>query len=232
MSDDNMDSEPATPLKRACGLIVDFDFALIDGVAALDKACVKALGAGGAKTDATTFPRRLFGQRIHAVLHALLPGEGKAEAAAAAIAADMDQAAAKAPVNETVLAICKRALDENVHLAFVTMRTPGVVEARIAALGLDGAVVIKSERCERFGEHPADVWSRSARTLKLNARFCTAIAASAAAVRQAVMAGMRTAAFTNPLIGFQDFAGVDFAAEGVPGSEAVEAVMALVNARL
>ena len=43
---------------------------------------------------------------------------------------------------------------------------------------------------------------------------------------------MRTAAFTNPLIGFQDFAGVDFAAEGVPGSEAVEAVMALVNARL
>jgi len=231
MSEEATDLETATPSKRACGLIVDFDYALIDGISALEKACAKALEAAGVKAEKGTFPRHLFGHKINAAMRALLGAEGKTEAAIAAIASDMDHAAEKAPANEAVLSICKRTLEANAQLIFVTMRAQSVVEARVAALGLEGAVVLKCERCDRFGEYPGDVWSRAARTLKLNARLCTAVVASAASVRHAVMAGMRTAAFTNPAISFQDFSGVDFSAGAAASADAVDAVMALVSSR-
>lgn len=231
MSDESTEQETAPTSKRACGLIVDFDFALIDGISALEKACAKVLEGAGAKTDKGTFPRHLFGHKVNNALRTLLGAEAKTEACIASIASDMDHAAEKAPVDEAILAVCKRTLEANAHVIFVTMRTQSVVEARVETLGLEGAVVLKCERCDRFGEYPADIWSRAARTLKLNARFCTAIVASAASVRHAVMAGMRTAAFTNPMISFQDFSGVDFTAGTVPASDTVDAVMALINSR-
>jgi beta-phosphoglucomutase-like phosphatase (HAD superfamily) len=231
MSEEATDQETATTSKRACGLIVDFDYALIDGISALEKACAKALDAAGVKADKGTFPRHLFGHKVNAALRALLGAEGKTESAIASIASDMDHAAEKAPVDEAILAVCKRTLEANAHVVFVTMRTQSVVEARVETLGLEGAVVLKCERCDRFGDYPADIWSRAARTIKLNPRFCTAIVASATSVRHAVVAGMRTAAFTNPMISFQDFSGVDFSAGSVPSADTVDAVMALINSR-
>lgn len=231
MSEDATDQETPHTSKRACGLIVDFDFALIDGISALEKAFAKALEGAGVKTDPYIFPRQLFGHKINATLRSLFGVESKVEAATASIAADMDQAAETAPVDETLLAICKRAVEANVQLIFVTMRPQNIVEARIAALGLEGAAVLKCDRSDRIGEYPAEIWNRVARTLKLNTRFCTAIVASAASVRHAMMEGMRTAAFTNPGISFQDFSGVDFFAGSVPAAEAVETVLAIINSR-
>ena len=231
MSEEATDQETATTSKRACGLIVDFDYALIDGISALEKACAKALDAAGVKTDKTSFARRLFGHKVNATLHALLGVDGKTEAALVSIAADMDRAAEQAPANATILDICKRTLASDAHVIFVTMRNPAIVEARLGALGIEGAVVLKCERCDRFGEYSADVWSRAARAIKLNARFCTAIAASAASVRHAMMDGMRTVAFTNPTISFQDFSGVDFTAGSVPAAETVDTVLTLINSR-
>lgn len=231
MSEESTDQETATTSKRACGLIVDFDYALIDGISALEKSCAKVLEGAGVKTNKGTFPRLLFGRKIIATLRALLGPDGKTEPALASIASDMDRAAEKAPVNEAILDICKRTLESNAHVLFVTMRTQSVVEARVAALGLEGAVVLRSERSDRFGEYPADIWCRALRTIKLAPRICTAIVASATSVRHVLVAGMRTAAFTNPMISFQDFSGVDFTAEGVPPADTVDAVMALVNSR-
>ena len=71
MSDESTEQETAPTSKRACGLIVDFDFALIDGISALEKACAKVLEGAGAKTDKGTFPRHLFGHRPPEVLAAV-----------------------------------------------------------------------------------------------------------------------------------------------------------------
>ncbi|MGI5869950.1 MAG: hypothetical protein ACOX9C_10970 [Kiritimatiellia bacterium] len=218
-------------VKRARGLVVDFDYALIDGIGALKKACAKVLEAAGVKADEGAFVRRFFGKNATDALRASLGPEAELEEAAASISADMDEAAETAPANSTIQTICKHVLDANAQVAFVTMRTPGIVEARIAELGLEGAIVLKTDRTANFGEYPDDIWSRAAHALKLNARLCTAIVASATSVLHAMMVGMRTAAFTNPAIGFQDFSGVDFIASPKSGAGAVDAVVGLVKLR-
>ena len=58
MSDESTEQETAPTSKRACGLIVDFDFALIDGISALEKACAKVLEGAGLVTKTAAAQRR------------------------------------------------------------------------------------------------------------------------------------------------------------------------------
>ena len=68
--------------------------------------------------------------------------------------------------------------------------------------------------------------------IRLNPRHCTAIASSALSVRQAIVAGMRTAAVTNPLINFQDFTGADFISAGNDHDTIVSSVMEILLSQL
>ena len=234
MSDETLVQEPETAAKRACGLIVDFDYALIDGIGTLAKVCVKAFGAVGVSMDQATFARRVFGQKAMQTVNSLLgPGsDAHAESVMSGITLEMDKAVEKASPNAAIMAICAKTIEEGGQVIFITSRSVSVVEQKLEAIGLQDSLVFKSDRCDRFGEYPLDTWPRAARMLRLNPRYCTAIAASALSARQSVMAGMRTAVFTHPLISFQDFSGVDVSADGYDADTLVGMVMELVNSRL
>lgn len=234
MSDETLVQEPETAAKRVCGLIVDFDYALIDGIGTLEKTCVKALGAVGVNLDQATFARRVFGQKAVQSVNALLGSgaEAHGESVMSGIASEMDKAVEKAQPNAVIVAICKKTMEEGGQVIFVTSRSVSVVEQKLGAIGLENSLVFKADRCDRFGEYPLDTWPRAARMLRLNPRYCTAIAASAMSARQSVVAGMRTAVFTHPLISFQDFSGVDVSADGHDAETLVDMVMELVNSRL
>jgi beta-phosphoglucomutase-like phosphatase (HAD superfamily) len=234
MSDETLVQEPETAAKRVCGLIVDFDYALIDGIGTLEKTCVKAFGAAGVNLDQATFARRVFGQKAVQSVNALLGSgaEAHAESVLSGIASEMDKAVEKASPNAAIVAICKQTAEEGGQVIFVTSRSVSVVEQKLGAIGLENSLVFKADRCDRFGEYPLDTWPRAARMLRLNPRYCTAIAASAMSARQSVVAGMRTAVFTHPLISFQDFSGVDVSADGHDAETLLGMVMELVNSRL
>ena len=234
MSDETLVQEPETAVKRACGLIVDFDYALIDGIVTLEKTCVKAFGAAGVNVDQAMFARRIFGQRAMQTVNALVgsAADPNAESVMSTITSEMDKAVEKASPNAAVMAICKKTIEEGGQVIFVTSRSVSVVEQKLEALGLQDSLVFKADRCDRFGEYPLDSWARAARMLRLNPRYCTAVAASAMSARQAMVAGMRTAVFTPALISFQDFSGVDVSADGYDADTLVGMVMELVNSRL
>ncbi len=230
MSDEEMVQETDTAVKRACGLVVDFDYTVVDGIGLLEKVCAKILGSAGVNVTPSVFARNLFGSKAASAVHALI-GSGSAttpEVVLASISPAMDKAIENASVNATVVDICNQAAEQGIKVLFVTSRSLGVVEQKLESVGILGAQLLKVDRCDRFGEYATDAWMKAARTIRLSPRHCTVIAASAMSIRQAVVAGMRTAAFTNPLISFQDFSGADFVADGTSPETVVNSVMELI----
>lgn len=230
MSDEEMVQDSETAVKRACGLVIDFDYTVVDGIGILEKVCAKLLGSAGVNVTPSVFARSLFGAKAVSAVHALL-GAGSAttsEAVLASLSPAMDKAIENAPVNATVLAVCNQATEQGIKVLFVTSRSLGVVEQKLESVGIQGAQLLKVDRCDRFGEYAVDAWVKAARMIRLSPRHCTAIAASAMSIRQAVVAGMRTAAFTNPLISFQDFTGADYVADGTDQEKTVSSIMELI----
>lgn len=233
MSDEEMVQESEIAVKRACGLIVDFDYTVVDGIAILEKVCAKALSAAGVNVTPSLFVRSLFGSKAAAAFTTLL-GAGSAvtsETVLAPLPAALDKAVENASVNATVLDICKHAIEQGVKVLFVTSRSLGIVEQKLESAGIPGAHLFKVERCDRMGEYSPDVWAKAARTIRLSPRHCTVIAASADSVRQAIVTGMRTAAFTNPLINFEDFSGADLVAEGMDRDAVFNGVLELIGSQ-
>ncbi len=233
MSDKEIVQEPETAAKRACGLVVDFDYTIIDGIGMLEKVFTKALGAAGVSVTPSLFVRSLFGSKAACAVTKLL-GAGSAvtsEAVLAPLPAAMDKAVENAPVNTTVVDICKQTIDQGFKVLFVTSRSLAIVEQKLELAGIPEAQLLKVDRSDRIGEYAPEIWVKAARALRLNPRHCTVIAASATSVRQAIVASMRTAAFTNPLINFEDFTGVDFIAEGLDRDTIITRVLDLVSSR-
>ena len=233
MSDEEMVQESETAVRRACGLVVDFDYTVVDGIAILEKVCAKALGAAGVNMTPSLFVRSLFGAKASTAFTALL-GVGStvtSETVLAPLPAAMDKAVEDATTNTTVLDICKHAMEQGVKVVFVTSRSLGIVEQKLESAGIPGAHLFKVERCDRIGEYSPDIWAKAARTIRLSPRHCTVIAASATSVRQAVVTGMRTVAFMNPLISFEDFSGADLVAEGMDRDAILNGVLELIGSQ-
>lgn len=216
MSEEEKNQDPQTTAGRACGLIVDFDYTLVDGISLLQDVVTKVLSSAGVAVTPVTFTRKLFGFKTAPAISALLGASSKTstETVVSTIAASMDQAIEAAPVNACVLDVCKKAAAEDVRTIFVTSRSLAVVEQKLEAAGVSDAQVIKVERCDRFGEYAPDAWIRAARAIRTSPRECSVIAATALSIRQAVLASMRTVAFISPIISFQDFTGSDVIVEG------------------
>ena len=234
MSDETLVADPEVAVKRACGLIVYLDYTVFDGIATLEKTCEKAFGAVGVTVDKSVFVRSLFGAKMVPSINALVGAgsETKAETVLASIVSAMDKAIETSPPNPAVVDVCKKAIETGCKIIFVTSRAMNVVEARLEALDLADGLVFRADRSDRFGEYSADSWIRAARMIRLNPRHCTAIASSALSVRQAIVAGMRTAAVTNPLINFQDFTGADFISAGNDHDTIVSSVMEILLSQL
>ena len=234
MSDETLVADPEVAVKRACGLIVDLDYTVFDGIATLEKTCEKAFGAVGVTVDKSVFVRSLFGSKMVPAITALVGSgsETKVESVLASIVSAMDKAIETSTPNAAVVDVCKKTIEMGCKIIFVTSRAMNVVEARLEALDLADGLVFRSDRSDRFGEYSADSWIRAARMIRLNPRHCTAIASSAQSVRQAIVAGMRTAAVTNPLINFQDFTGADFTSAGNDHDTIVNSIMDIVLSQL
>jgi len=208
---------------RSSGLIIDFDYTLVDGIGLLEGMTTGVLTTAGVSLPPGTFARKLFGSKTVSAINALLGQANRTttEQVVTAIASGMDQVVVVAPVNAALLGIVNQAAAAGVQTLFVTARTQAVVEEKLAALGVVDPCVIKVERCDRFGEYAHDAWQRAARAMHVPPRQCTVIAATAMSIRQAVMAGMRTVAIINPIVSFQDFTGADVIVEGADGVDAM-----------
>jgi len=227
MSEEEKDQDTQATAGLAFGLIVDFDYTVVDGISLLQDVATKVLSSAGASVSPVTFTRKLFGFKTVSAIKALLGPSSKTstESVVSTIASTMDQAIEDASVNTHILDVCRKAMDEGVQVAFVTARSLATVEEKLEASGFTDAEVIKVERCERFGEYAVDAWVRAARVIHLSPRECSVIAATAMSIRQAVMAGMRTVALINPIISFQDFSGSDIIIENADIASAADKVL-------
>ena len=221
--------------KRLCGLVVDFDYALVDGADALAKACERVFAANGVSYSAAAFARRILGARIAPAVNSILGAEAgdKAESVIGAIVAELDAAVAGAEANPVIVDICSKTLAEGGRVVFMTSRPIEAVEQKLQSIGIEDAMVFKVERNERFGEYQKDAWVKAARLIKLNPRCCTVFVATGRATRQAVMAGMHTVAFPSRTTEFQDFSGADLVVEsGERGGELADHILGLMATRL
>lgn len=230
MSEEEKNQDLQAPAGRAYGLIVDFDYTVVDGITLLQDVATKALSSAGATVLPVTFTRKLFGFKTVSAIKGLLGPASRTstESVVSTIAGSMDQAIECAPMNAWVLDVCQKAMAEGVRVVFVTARSLALVEEKLGASGFADAPVIKVERCERFGEYAVDAWERAARVIGMSPRVCSVIAATAMSIRQAMMAGMRTVAVINPIISFQDFSGSDIIVEKSDVASASAKVLAWV----
>lgn len=207
---------------RVYGLIVDFDYTVIDGIRILQDVVTETFLSAGVNVTPVIFIRKLFGfKTVSAIKRLLGPSPKISEKSLVSILVRaMDEAIEHAPVNDWVLDVCRKAMAEGVQVVFVTARSPHIVEEKLEASGFTDAQVIKVERCERFGEYADDAWVRAARAVNMPPRACSVIAATAKSIRQAMKAGMRTVALINPTVSFQDFSGSDIIVEEPDGTSA------------
>lgn len=207
-----MSNPKAVLLQR--GVIVEFDFTVLNGHALLLEACQERLGREGVKLDAGLMARSMGGKSFSAGLNALCNRQQKMIDVPSVVpecnAAFAEKLTAVLPkVPESFKAFVKAAVAKNVK---VVVGTRLEAEAVLPVLGDDipeELLVIHHDIPNGFGFSTWEGWRRAARKGDLHDRMCVAVAGSGFSMKGALNAGMCVVIKPNPLTEYQDFSGSD-----------------------
>lgn len=225
---------PETVDARHCtwALLLDLEFAAVDGVLVLRNACAAVLAdAGIALTDAL-FARFLLGETaangIGALLNHLKQPKDKAAQLASAIQTAFNAEIVHAHVRPTVKALLKLAVEREGLVTAVTSLDSDIAAELLKAVGLPEDTAVLETKAEGWGYHGTETWLRLARGTHLAERHCMAVTATADSARTALMANLNVSVFASSLTNHQDFGGVDFVGLGTSAKDAdviVDAVL-------
>ena len=193
------------------GVVVEFDFTVLDGAQILFETAKKLLKREGVSLDARLEAMHLAGGNYQgglAELFGKLDIHAEIPALARELSATFNAAvAAKAPaaVGQGFKNFLKALIEKGVK---VVVATRGDADALGAAIG-DDRVVMYAETSSTYGSCKWDVWKRACRKNGLHEMLTTAVTGSGFGVKAALVAGMSALGVVNDHVAWQDFGGAD-----------------------
>lgn len=193
------------------GVVVEFDFAVLNGADLLFDIASGILKGHGVALDARLEALHLAGGNYQGALAELFAKVG-CDADPAAVASELHSAfnaevSAKgaSAVTPAFKSFIKTLLDKNVK---VVVTTRGDAAALAEAIG-DSGVVVHAETSSTYGSCKWDAWKRACRLNGLHEMLATAVTGSGFGVRAALVAGMSSLGVVNKRVEWQDFGGAD-----------------------
>jgi beta-phosphoglucomutase-like phosphatase (HAD superfamily) len=197
--------------KISKGVVVEFDFTVLDGSKLLFDTAKALLKKSGVELTPRLEAMHLAGGNYHGGLAELFEKLGKkADAAALAreLNAEFNAAVAQAApgaITQGFRNFCKALIEKDVK---VVVATRGDAPALGAAID-DERIALYAETSGTYGNCKWDVWVRACRTNGLHEMLTTAVAGSGFGVKSALLAGMSALGVVNDRVAWQDFGGAD-----------------------
>ena len=196
--------------KMSKGVVIEFDFAVLNGAEILFETASAILKGYGVTLDARLEALHLAGGNYQGALAELF-GKVDCEAEPAAVARELNTAfnaavAAKAAaaVTPAFKNFIKALQDKGVKV--VATRGDAAALAEVIA---DPQVVVHAETSSTYGSCKWDAWKRACRNNGLHEMLTTAVTGSGFGVRAALVAGMSALGVSNKRVEWQDFGGAD-----------------------
>ena len=197
--------------KLGKGVIVEFDFTVLDGANILFDTAKKLLKGCGIELNARLEAMHLAGGNYQGALAELLAkanGSGDPAALARELNAAFNGKIAEQAASAVTAAFknfVKALLDKGVK---VVVATRGDASALAAAIG-DDRVVVYAEPSSTYGSCKWDAWKRACRLNGMHEMLTAAVTGSGFGVKAALVAGMSALGVTNDHVAWQDFGGAD-----------------------
>lgn len=210
------------------GVVVEFDFAAMDGAELLFKTTKKFLkDLDKIALDDALEARYLAGRTYAdglARLFASVKTKKTAQKAARELAAAFN-AAVTAAVPEAVTVqfrnFIKALTDLGLAVAIATRADVDAEEVRSAFEPVLGErVILYHEESETYGSPTWESWRRACMALEMKHAMVRAVSGSGFGVKSALVAGMRSVAVINDRVAWQDFGGAEEIVEGLSGKTA------------
>ena len=193
------------------GVVVEFDFAVLNGADLLFDVASGILKGHGVSLDARLEALHLAGGNYQGALAELFAKVG-CEADPAAVAAELNAAFNAEVTAKSVEAVTpafknfiKALQEKNVK---VVVATRGDAAALAAAID-NPDVVVHAETSSTYGSCKWDAWKRACRLNGLHEMLTAAVTGSGFGVRASLLAGMSALGVTNKRVEWQDFGGAD-----------------------
>jgi hypothetical protein len=193
------------------GVVVEFDFAVLNGADLLFDVASGILKGYGVSLDARLEALHLAGGNYQGALAELFAKVG-CEADPAAVAAELNAAFNAEVTAKSVEAVTpafknfiKVLQEKNVK---VVVATRGDAAALAAAID-NPDVVVHAETSSTYGSCKWDAWKRACRLNGLHEMLTAAVTGSGFGVRASLLAGMSALGVTNKRVEWQDFGGAD-----------------------
>ena len=193
--------------KMSKGVVVEFDFAVLNGSEILFETASSILKGYGITLDARLESLHLAGGNYQGALAELF-GKVECDAEPAAVARELNSA-----FNAAVAAKAAAAVTPAFKNFIKTLQDKGVkvvVATRGDAAALaDPQVVVHAETSSTYGSCKWDAWKRACRHNGLHEMLTAAVTGSGFGVRAALVAGMSALGISNKRVEWQDFGGAD-----------------------
>jgi len=208
------------------GVIIEFDFAAMDGAGLLFRTTKKFLkDLDGIALDEKTEAKYLAGGNYQGALAELFAAvkTKKTAAKAARDLADLFGKALDAEVPKSITPAFKnfvKALtDKGVRVVIATRANVETVAPAFASV-LSESVVLYHEESTTYGCVKWDVWRRACVANKLRPYSSVAVTGSGLGVKSALFAGIPVVAVSNDHVSYQDFTGADDVVKELSGTTA------------
>ena len=197
------------------GVIVEFDFAAMDGAGLLFETTKRFLKElDGIPFDVPTEARYLAGGNYQgglAELFSVVKTKKTAQKAARDLAAAFNAELTRVVPNSVTPSFrnfVKALADKNVKVVIATRADVKAVRMAFAQI-LSGDVVLYQETSTCYGAVKWDAWRRACAANRLRHLSTIAVTGSGYGVKSALIAGMGSMAVVNDRVAYQDFGGAD-----------------------
>ena len=203
--------------KMSKGVVVEFDFAVLNGSDILFETASGILKGYGITLDARLEALHLAGGNYQGALAELF-GKVDCEAEPAAVARELNTAFNAAVAAKAAAAVTPafknfiKALQDKGVKVVVATRGDAAALAEVIA---DPQVVVHAETSSTYGSCKWDAWKRACRNNGLHEMLTAAVTGSGFGVRAALVAGMSALGVSNKRVEWQDFGGADYVVETV-----------------
>ena len=216
----------------ARGVVVEFDFAVVDGAQLLFDTARKVLEAKGVDLTVKLEAMHLAGGNYQGGLSELFSVLGK-KCDAAATARDLGEAFAKAltakaadAVTPDFKAFVNALVAKGVKVVVATRADIEAVQPAFAEFDPE-RVVLYQEPSMTYGNCKWDAWRRAYSQNGLVDVLTVAVSGSGAGVKAALVAGMGAVAVIHDHVAYQDFGGADFVSDAIDAKLAGEVLRML-----
>ena len=225
------DKSMSDPVPATWALLLDIDFAAMDGIQCYRDVAVEALKGQGIDLSDGMFVRFLLTDGVEGGVKSLYAFLKKPESPADTVEAIRTAFAGKLAATEPVAAVkalIKAAETAGGTVVCVSSFGEEHTGKILAALKLSDDTAVIEARQSDWGMYSADVWVRAMRMAGLPARNCVAVAMHSKSGRSAMMAGLNIAVLATVLTEHMDFTGADYVGDAA-SPKGTDAIVELVR---